>query len=384
MSRVTVRSAVVRGIEAVPVYVEVAVTEGIPGFHIVGMVDAAVLEAKERVCCAIKSAGFTFPDKRVLVNLAPSSLRKRGSGFDLAIAVGILAATEQIDPAIAEDALVFGELMLSGNVIGEDRGFAAYVQLADANDWAVMCGRCQTATDWMAHRVCYRCIADLSELREWARECGALKLTEPETAKRDWDDDFALNGIDNAIRDTISNRTSLLILTNDFGDVAKRVSHWTRKAEPLEGAERDEVEVIASCVCEQLPANSKGGMARPFRAPHHSVTMAGLIGGGNPVMPGEATLAHNGVLFLEGAEYFNPGALDALKEVRDGMAARIVRADGSYEMPADFALIATAKPCPCGNYGNPDVECTCPARTVMEYQRRVRDLGRGLFSEVIR
>lgn len=380
--RASVKSAMLRGVACVPVTVEVVAESGLPSCHVVGMADAGVFEAKERVRCAIRAAGFSWPQGRVLVNLAPSTLHKRGSQFDLAMAAGVLAATGQIDPAVLDGALVFGELMLDGAVVPNQRGFAAYVRLAEENGWGVMCASGQTATDSVAHRVPYRPVDSLADLGGAADDARAFDLVEPARCGLDGGG-FEPSGLDDAIREAVGSRSSLLVFTRNGDDIARRARYWTHQADALDGGEECECEAIASCAGVELPPVTRRGTCRPFRAPHHSVTLAGLIGGGRPVYPGEVTLAHNGTLFLDGAEHFTLSQLDALGAVRREGGARIVRADGVCEMPATFALIATAKPCPCGNYGSPKAECTCSVHTFLSYRKRLEGAGHGLFDSVV-
>jgi len=380
-NQVAVESAMLRGIEAVPVTVECVIEKGLPSFTIVGMVGAGVLEGRERVRCAIKSAGFTWPNGHIIVNLAPSTMKKCSSHFDLAIAIAILAASSQIDPEPFKKTVVFGELMLDGTVVPNQRGFAAYLNLVRHAGVQVVCASRQFVSSGFASDVDIACIETLDDLRAGFVQ---PRFVEPETQDLGWNDDIDPNGLDHYIREAIDKRSTLLVMTNRHDEVAKRVKFWIERAVGLNDFELDEVEIIASVASAPLPPSTRLGMCRPFRAPHHSITLAGLIGGGNPIYPGEVTLAHNGVLFLEHAEELVPKQLDALRHTRAKRRVRITRADGTVEMPADCAIIATANPCPCGNFGDPDKECTCSATQILHFQNRVCGCGNGLFSKVVR
>ena len=366
MSRVTVKSAVVRGIEAVPVDVEVSVEKGIQGFHTVGMVDAEVLEGKERVRAAIREAGFEMPDGRVLVNLAPWSIKKQGSGFDLAIAVGILAASGQIAPDMAGK-LYMGELGLDGKV----RTVTGALVVADyakrQGVEAVFSAQTGDIDPSAFEGIAYG-LRNLADLR---RTTGAFcQLGMQHRVDQDQRDYSEIPGNAQAKRACqIAAAGGHPILF--VGDPA--ASYWLAcRIQTIMPAMSEHEKAARDLIWSVGPGGfAQGAGTRPLRAPHHSVTTPGLIGGGNPVRPGEVTLAHGGVLVLEDIAEFRPATLQHLRQVVEEKRVRIARADGTVEYPADFILAATAKPCPCGKLGNPEAECTCPVHHVLQYRDRL-------------
>lgn len=322
----SVQSATIRGVEAVPVSVEVVVSNGIPGFAIVGMADAAIQESRERVKAALRSSGFVMPTEKIVVNLAPGALRKTGSGFDLPIALGILAATGQIDPAPLENALVVGELSLGGGV------------------------RCTAGM--LAFQRCAATLAlpDYSQVGDYSEVLGH------EMAKRALQ--VAAAGGHGVIMVGLPG-SGKTMLAQRFGSILPELSEQ----------ERLESTLIHSVVGEEVGGILAG--ARPFRSPHHSATAAGLVGGGSPPRPGEASLAHNGVLFLDEMSEFKASVLQTLRQPLEGGSVTLTRADGTYSFPARFQLLAATNPCPCGYFGDPTGRCKCQPAAVQTYQNRI-------------
>lgn len=365
-------SATVRGVDVVPVMVEVAVSSGLPGMAIVGMPDAAVQEARERVRSAIRSAGFSMPGEKIVVNLAPADVRKTGSGFDLPIAVGILVASQQVDPAWARETLYVGELSLGGRVRPVSGSLA--------------CAVC--ARTLQCDFVC-------------AREGDPIPLADVRTYAIDCLDQLGAEGGAAVVLAAHSrgSRASTVVVSEDFCDVrghemAKRAfqiaatgahgmlmmgppgSGKTMLASriptilpPLTDDEMLETAVIHSVAGEPIDAIVAG--CRPFRHPHHSATMAGLIGGGSPIRPGEISLAHRGVLFLDEIPEFKVSALQSLRQPLEKGTVTVTRAEGNVVFPANFMLVAAANPCPCGYFGDAEHDCRCTVPQIRTYQNRI-------------
>ena len=363
MSQCFIQSATLRGVEALPVTVEVSVSAGLPGVSIVGLPDAAVQEARERVKAAIRASGFEMPNEKIVVNLAPSDLRKTGAGFDLPVAVGILVATGQLVREIVENRLFVGELSLDGTV-HPVTGILAFGICAHRSGCELVCSKrsdrvpiaelrqialsrlIDLATGEM-EEVCARRIASDAEALDFRDVAGH------EVAKR-------------ALQIAAAGSHGILMMGPPGSGKTLLASRLPSILPPLGEKEALEAAVVHSVAGEKDVEEILGGR-RPFRKPHHSASLPGLVGGGSqPIRPGEISLAHYGVL-----SEFRTSVLQGIRQPLESGEVCITRADGNVTFPADFMLVAASNPCPCGYSGDREHPCTCTIPQIRKYQARI-------------
>ena len=370
----SVVSATLLGVEGHLVTVEVHVSPGLPSYTVVGLPDTAVRESRERVRAAVLSSGLVFPQHRITVNLAPGAVRKHGAGLDLAVALGILVATDALPADVLEGTAVLGELGLDGTVRGVPGMLALVDSLARRGVERVIVPARDAAEAALVHGVHVRAAEHLGALRDCCKGEAPWPDWDPLPAPRpDEDDDVDLGevrGLPWARRalEAAAAGGHHLLFSGPPGAgktmLARRLATILPAPDPAEALEVTRIHSAAG----HAPV---GGLARrrPFRAPHHTASVPALVGGGSGrPTPGEVTLAHRGALFLDELGEFHPGALDALRQPLEERAVRIARQAVSVTFPADFQLVACTNPCPCG-LGPP--WCGCSELQRARYRRRL-------------
>lgn len=376
---IKIYGAAVQGIDAIVVTIEVSVEPGV-GFNLVGLPDTAVKESYQRTMTAIRQSGYDYPRRSVVVNMAPADVRKEGAAYDLPIALGILAASESFDAARLDGFMIMGELSLDGSVLpirgalpmaikAREQGFKGMiVPKANVTEAAIVDGIEVFGAD------------SLKQVVEFFNNQVQIEPMVVDTRARFdqacnvWDFDFAdVKGQENVKRAfevaCAGGHNILLVGAPGSGKsmMAKRLPSILPPLTLHEALETTKIHSVAG----KLKRGQTLMTGRPFRSPHHTISPVALVGGGTNPMPGEISLAHNGVLFLDEFPEFSRAVLEVMRQPLEDRTISISRARYSIDYPAGFMLVASMNPCPCGYYNHPAKECTCAPGAVQKYLGRI-------------
>ncbi len=374
-----VLSSAVIGIDAYLVEVEVDITRGLPTFTTVGLPEAAVKESKERVKSAISNSGYTFPDDRITVNLAPANIKKEGTGFDLPIALGIMAAEKLIPQVRVSDYTIMGELSLDGRIKPVNGSLPMAIAAKKAGCQGIIVPYDNGREASVVNAINVYPVKTLSQVVDFLRgleriEAMAANLKDLFDTQNRHEKDFAdvmgQEHVKRAMEIAAAGGHNLIMVGAPGSGKTMIAKRLPTILPPLTFEEAIETTKIFS-VIGQLDKGQALITRRPFRSPHHTISDAGLIGGGHIPRPGEVSLAHNGVLFLDELSEYKKHVLEVLRQPLEDLKVTISRAASTITYPSSFMLVAAMNPCPCGYFSDPKHECRCTSHQIHRYRSKI-------------
>lgn len=376
---IKIYGAAVQGIDAIVVTIEVSVEPGV-GFNLVGLPDTAVKESYQRTMTAIRQSGYDYPRRSVVVNMAPADVRKEGAAYDLPIALGILAASESFDAARLDGFMIMGELSLDGSVLPIRGALPMAIKAREQGFKGMIVPKANVTEAAIVDGIEVYGAGSLKQVVEFFNNQVQIEPTVVDTRARFdqacnvWDFDFAdVKGQENVKRAfevaCAGGHNILLVGAPGSGKsmMAKRLPSILPPLTLHEALETTKIHSVAG----KLKRGQTLMTGRPFRSPHHTISPVALVGGGTNPMPGEISLAHNGVLFLDEFPEFSRSVLEVMRQPLEDRTISISRARYSIDYPAGFMLVASMNPCPCGYYNHPAKECTCAPGAVQKYLGRI-------------
>jgi len=369
----------VHGIKATTITIEVSVGQGV-NFFLVGLPDSAVKESQQRVMSALETSSYKFPKKRIVINMAPADIRKEGSAYDLPIAIGIMAASEQVKPDLLQDYVIMGELSLDGSIQpikgvlpiaiqAREEGFKGFiVPIQNAREAAVV------------NNIDVYGVENLKQVVDFFNGESELKPTVVNTREEffalanNYDVDFSdVKGQENvkrALEVAVAGGHNIIMVGPPGAGktmLAKRIPTIIPPLTLREALETTKIHSVAG----KIDRNTSLMTRRPFRSPHHTISDIALVGGGQFPKPGEISLAHNGVLFLDELPEFKKAVLEVMRQPLEDRVITISRAKFTVEYPASFMLVAAMNPCPCGYYNHPEKQCVCTPGEIKKYLNKI-------------